>query len=169
MVTANIVPAAETDGTLYSSAIPLTPNEADLWGGAGAQGPDPIPTSYGAAIIAIVQLSINGNIIGNSTYVVLQMDLGDGAWVDLNWLVWTSTTGSATFVLSNGVAGANTIQQSRNAGAVPNPQTNGSNQLCLGGRLRFVGKAQMTGGSSSSPGVTTQVTATIRYKLLPLN
>jgi hypothetical protein len=168
-VSANIVPQAETDGILYAASVPLTPSEADLWGGTGAQSPDPIPTSFGAAIIAVVQLSINGFVTGNSVYIVLQMDLGDGVWVDLNWLVWTQTQGTAIFVFSNGVAGANTLQQSRNKGQVPNPQANGSNQLALGGRLRFVGQAIMTSGSSSAPGVTTAVTATIRYKLLPLN
>jgi hypothetical protein len=166
---AGIAPTAPTDGVLYSNAVPLTTSEADLFGGTGAQSPDPIPTEFGAAIVAVVQLSINGIITGNNTYVVLQIDLGDGVWVDLNWLVWTGTQAPATFVFSNGVAGANTFQQSRGAGQVPNPQASGSNQMALGGRVRFVGKTTMVGGSSSAPGVSTQVTATIRYKLLPLN
>ncbi len=166
MTTANILTTAETDGILYSNVVPLTATEADLFGGAGANSPDPIPTTYGAAILAVVQLAANGIITGNSTYLVMQMDLGDGVWVDMNWIVWTQVQGTAVFVFSNGVAGADTFQQSRNAGAVPNPQASGSNQLALGGRIRFVGKTLMTGGSSSAPGVTTQVTATIRYKLL---
>jgi len=169
MAAANIVPAAETDGVLYANAVPLTSTEADLYGGTGTQSPDPIPTAFGAAIIAVIQLTINGFITGNSTYIVLQQDMGDGVWVDLNWLFWGQVQGTATFVFSNGVAGANTFQSSRNAGQVPQPQASGSNQMVLGGRLRFVGKTVMTSGSSSAPGVATQVTATIRYKVLPLN
>lgn len=168
MVVANITPTAETDGLLYSNAVPLTPTEADLWGGASVQSPDPIPTTYNCAILAVVKLSANGLIVGNNTYVVMQVDLGDGTWIDLNWCVWNGTQGSVTFVFSNGVAGANTLQQTRNLGSPPNPQANGSNQLVLGGRVRFVGQASFSGGSSSLAGVTTQVQATIRYKLLPL-
>lgn len=165
---ANIIPTAPTDGIAYAVAVPLTSTEADLWGGTGVQVADPIPTTYGAALIAVVQLAANGIITGNSTYIVMQMDMGDGVWVDLNWLFWNQVQGSATFVFSNGVAGALTFQQSRNSGQVPNPQANGSNQMVLGGRIRFVGKTVMTAGSSSAPGVATQVTATIRYKLLGL-
>jgi hypothetical protein len=168
-ILASATPTAETDGIVYSKSVPLTSNEADLWGGVGVQSPDPIPATYGAAIIAVVQLSINGLIVANNTYIGMQIDLGDGVWIDLNWCVWTGSQGSATFVFSNGVAGANTIQQSRNSGSPPNPQANGSNQLTLGGRIRFVGQTQQSGGSSSLAGVTTQVSATIKYKLLPLN
>jgi hypothetical protein len=166
--TANITPTAETDGTAYAVSVPLTSTEADLAGGVGVQSPDPIPTTYNSAIIAIIQLTINGLVVGNNTYVVMQIDLGDGVWVDLNWCVWSGGQGTATFVFSNGIAGANTIQQSRNAGATPNPAANGSNQLVLGGRIRFVGKSTFVGGSSSLAGVTTSVLATIQYKLLPL-
>lgn len=163
----SIVPLAGTDGVTYCTSVPLTTSEADL--GDGLLTPQPIATTFGAAIVAVVQLTVNGNITGNSTYVVMQIDLGDGVWIDLNWCVWTATTGSATFVFSNGVAGADTFQQSRNAGAVPNPQANGSNQMGLGGRIRFVGRTAMTGGSSSAPGVTTRVSATIKFKLLGLH
>ena len=166
MITANVTPTNETDGILYANATPLTSTEADLW--SSAQSPDPIPTVYGAAIIAVVTLSINGLVVANNSYVVMQMDMGDGTWIDLNWAVWTGNQGTAIFVFSNGVAGADTIQQTRNAGAAPNPQANGSNQLALGGRVRFVGKSLFSGGSSSLAGVTTSVSATIRYKLLPL-
>mgnify|MGYP001604634380 CR=1 FL=1 len=164
----NIVPTASTDGLVYASAVPLTPSEADLFGGTGANSLDPFPTLYTEAILTIVQLSINGIIVANSTYIVMQQDMGDGVWVDMNWLFWNGTQGTATFVFSNGVAGANTFQQSRNAGSVPNPQANGSNQVALGGRMRFVGQTKMTSGSSSAPGVTTQVTVTIKYRLQPL-
>lgn len=161
----NITPTAPTDGVVYASATPLTSTEANLFS-SGAPSPNPIPTEYGQAIVAIVQLSANGLITGNSTYVVMQMDLGDGVWVDMNWCFWSNVTGSATFVFSNGIAGANSFQQTRNTNQVPSPQTNGANQMVLGGRIRFVGRCLMTGGSSSTPGVTTQVTATITYKLM---
>ena len=102
----------------------------------------------------------------------MQMDMGDGVWVDLNWAIWTGNQGSATFVMSNGIAGANVFQQSRNSGQVPltsaGVQGNGSNQSTLGGRIRFTGRTVMTGGSSSAPGVSTTVTVTIRYRLQPL-
>lgn len=170
MATANITPTAPTDGVVYASAVPLTPTEAVL--GDALVVPVLIPTSYNEAISAVIQLSANGIITGNSTYVVLQMDMGDEVWVDLCWCFWTGTQGSATFVFSNGIAGANVFQQTRNADQVPlnssSVQGNGSNQLTLGGRIRFVGKTVMTSGSSSAPGVATVVTATIRYRLLPL-
>lgn len=164
----NITPEAPIDGVLYASGVPLTTTEAVL--GDGLKTPVLIPTTFGAAIVAVIQLNIDGFITGNSTYIVMQIDLnGDGVWVDLNWLFWNQVQGSAKFVFSNGVAGANTFQQSRNAGSVPNPQASGSNQMTLGGRIRFVGRTVMTGGSSSTLGLMTQVTATITYKLLGLN
>lgn len=166
---ANIVPTASTDGILYSDAVPLTSTEADLYGGTGANAPnDPISTVYGQAIVAIVKLTINGFIVANNTYVVMQQDLGDGVWIDMNWLVWTGNQGTATFVLSNGIAGANTVQQTRASGAFPTPQSNGSNQLTLGGRIRFVGRSVSTGGSSNVLGTTVAVMATINYRLLTL-
>lgn len=167
-MTVNIDPVVMDDGVIYSDAVPLTATEANLYGGDNAQGTNPIQTVYGAAIIATIQLSINGIVVGNNTYVVMQQDLGGGVWVDLNWLVWTGGQGTATFVFSNGVAGANSFQQSRASGAFPNPQAVGSNQLTLGGQIRFVGRSVFVGGSSSVAGITTSVSATIRYKLLGL-
>ncbi len=163
----NIVPTALTDGIPYSAAVPLTSTEADLNGGTNVPT-GPIATNFGEAICAVVTLSINGSVVGNNTYIVMQMDMGDGVWIDLNWLVWSGIQGSATFVFSNGIAGANTLQQTRSPGGAPNPQANGSNQLALGGRIRFVGKSSFAGGSSSLAGVTTSVLATIRYRLQTL-
>lgn len=166
----NLTPTALTDGILYANTVPLTSTEAVL--GDASQVPVLIPTVFGEAISAVVVLTANGIIVGNSTYVVLQMDMGDGVWVDICWCFWTATQGTATFVFSNGIAGANVFQQTRNSGQVPlnssGSQGNGSNQLALGGRLRFVGKTVMTSGSSSAPGVSTVVTATIRYRIQPL-
>lgn len=167
MPLASITPTAAVDGVLYANATPLTTTEANL-GDGNAVPSGLIPTVYGEAIAAVVTLSINGIITGNNSYVVLQMDMGDGTWVDLCWCVWTGTQGSAVFVFSNGIAGANVFQQSRSSGQFPQPQSNGSNQMALGGRLRFVGRATAVGGSSSLAGVTTSVSATIRYRLLGL-
>lgn len=167
-MTINITPAASDDGIVYADEVALTSTEAALYGGSGANSDNPIATTYGQAIAAVVVLTINGHVTANNTYVAMQMDMGDGVWVDLNWLVWTASQGSATFVFSNGVAGANSFQQSRASGAFPQPQAVGSNQLCLGGRIRFVGRSVFAGGSSSLAGVTTSVSATIRYKLLGL-
>jgi hypothetical protein len=167
MAFANITPAAGTDGVLYADATPLTSTEADLYSVAG-ESTDPIATEYGQAIVAVVQLSINGYVVANGSYVVMQIDMGDGVWIDINWCFWDGRQGTATFVFSNGVASANSFLQSRKSGSAPTPQASGSNQLCLGGRIRFVGRSVFTGGSSSVLGLTTSVSATIRYKLLGL-
>lgn len=164
--TANIVPTAGSDGLTYCTTVPLTATEADL--GDGLLTPRPVAVEYGQVIVAVVQLSVNGLIVGNNTYVVMQTDLGDGVWVDAAWVVWTGTQGSATFVLCGGGLGAqnNAFQQSRGVGQPPVVQANGSNVVPLGGRVRFVGKTTMVGGSSSLSGVTTAVSATIKYKLM---
>lgn len=166
----NIEPQALLDGLLYADAVPLTSTEAALFGGSGAQGLSMIPVTYGQAILVIGTLSLNGIATGNSTFVVLQTDLGDGTWVDVAWFFWDKAQGSATFVLCGGGVGSvnNAFQQSRSSGQVPQPQQSGSNALPLGGRVRIVGKTVMTSGSSSAPGVATVVTASVRYKVLSL-
>lgn len=162
---ANIVPTAPTDGIVYANAVPLTTAEAAL--GDAAVTPALIPIAEGQTIVAVVKLSINGFITGNSTFVFLQTDLGDGTWVDVAWLFWDQVQGTATFVLCGGGLGAmnNAFQQARNSGSAPAVQASGSNAVPLGGRVRFSGFTRMSGGSSSAPGVSTQVTATITYKL----
>src|SRR5690349_8827934 len=124
--TVSITPLAFTDGILYANAVPLTSTEADVSGSSDSNTPvqtvSPFSTKYGEAIAAVIQLSINGYVTGNSTYIVMQMDMGDGVWIDMNWLFWNQVQGTATFVFSNGIAGANTFQQSRNANQVPQPQ-----------------------------------------------
>lgn len=151
---------ATTDGVPYSSAfvVPATNADNDLFNGQGA---DPAIVGATEACLAVVALTIAGGPATNSTYVVLQTDMGDGTWVDCAWCVTTSTSnGTLTFCLSAGVAGANAFQQSRAAGTAPG--SSGSNQVPLGARIRFVGKAALTGGAAPS------VTATIKYKLLGL-
>ena len=167
-VNVNIVPTALTDGIPYSTNVPVVSTEASL--GDALKTPDPIAIVEGQTIVAVVKLTISGFVTGNNTFVFMQTDLGDGTWIDVAWIFWNQVQGNATFVVCGGGLGAmnNAFQQSRNSGQVPTPQVSGSNQLCLGGRLRFVGKTVMTGGSSSAPGVSTAVTATITYKLLGL-
>lgn len=165
MAAANIDPTAESDGVLYANAVPLTPTEAAL--GDAANVPALIPVVEGQTIVAVVKLSANGLITGNSTFVFLQTDLGDGTWMDIAWIFWDQVQGTATFFLSGGGLGQmNTITQKlRNENSAPPTQSSGTNILPLGGRCRFTGFTRMTGGSSSAAGISTQVTATIRYKL----
>ena len=162
---ANIVPIALTDGVRYATGVPLTTTEAAL--GDAAQVPALIPIAEGQTIVAVVTLVINGLITGSNAYVVLQTDLGDGAWIDVAWLVWTGGQGTATFVLCGGGLGAmnNAFQQVRQPGQFPVVQAVGSNAVPLGGRVRFVGKATLISGSSSIAGTTPQVLTTITYRL----
>lgn len=164
---ANVTPIAAVDGVLYANAVPLTSTEADLFN--LVSGLDPIPVVYGQAVLAIVKLVVSGSPGQNSTYVVMQTDLGDGVWVDVAWCKYTDTQLTQTFVLSAGGVGSinNAFQNSRASGSAPG--SSGSNQMLLGGRIRFVGKTTFTGGSSASSGGTIGVLATIRYKLLGLN
>jgi hypothetical protein len=166
---AGITNTPTVDGTVYASQVPLTATEADLYSGATLPNSrDPVSMLYGQAVQAVVQLSVSGAPGGNSTYVVMQTDLGDGVWIDVAWCFWNGTQGNATFILCGGVAGNNAFQQSRQAGAVPTPQANGSNAMALGGRIRFVGRSSLSGGSSYIAGGFAGVKATITYKVLGL-
>ena len=163
MAAANIVPTAESDGIVYATSVPLTGTEAVL--GDAAQVPTVIPVIEGQTIVAVVKLTINGIIVGQNSYVVMQTDLGDGTWIDVAWAVWTGSQGTGTFVLCGGGLGAmnNAFQQSRQSGQFPSSSS--SNAVPLGGRVRFVGKATAVGGSSSVAGTTAGVSATVTYKL----
>jgi hypothetical protein len=170
MAFANAVAGPTTDGILYCSNKILPAAEADLY---NASTPDPIPLPYEVAIVASVELVVSGNPGSNSSYVVLQTDLGDGVWYDLAWCLLTSVNnGAANFLLAAGVGGANSFQQTRTVGTAP--AGNGSNQCPLGARVRFVGKSSLGSGSSSSssssgsPGNPLQVTAKIVYKIVGL-
>lgn len=170
---ANITPLSSSDGVPYATSVPLTSTEADLYNQAGATDPnlDPIVMPYGQAILAWITLAVTGAPVGNSTYVVMQTDLGSGFWVDVAWIMYIGTQGSANFVMSAGGVGSinNAFQQIRNANSPPTPQANGSNAMILGSRIRFVGGTQLSGGSSSVPGSFIGVLATIRYRVLGLN
>lgn len=165
MAFASITPTAPTDGLAYATQVPLTTTEAVL--GDAAQVPAVIPVQEGQTIVAVCKLTVNGLLVGNNAYVVLQTDLGDGTWIDVAWLVWTGSQGTATFVLCGGGIGAmnNAFQQVRQVGQFPVVQAPGSNQLPLGGRCRFVGKATLISGSSSVAGTTPQVLVDISYAL----
>jgi hypothetical protein len=123
-------------------------------------------------------LTAQGAIGANATYIVLQTRLGNGAWVDVAWCSWSGTAGTAVFVLSAGIAGANAFNQARVVGTPPSPAL-GANQCCLGGVYRFTGKSVITapGSSSSSAapssssagaGLPAKVLVTIRAKVLGL-
>jgi hypothetical protein len=162
----NITPTAGTDGISYGTNVPLVSTEADLTD--GLLTPDPIAVEYGQIIVAVAKLTINGIVTGNTSYIILQTDMGDGVWIDVAWIVTTFNQGIVTFVLCGGGLGAqnNAFQQTRQPGAVPTPQSNGSNVVPIAGRIRFVGKSSFVGGSSSLAGLTTSVLATIKYKLM---
>ncbi len=160
----NVTPAK--DGLPYADAALMPALEADLFNRTALSPYDPIPILYEAAIVAAVEFSVQGTFTGNSCYVVLQTDLGDGVWFDLAWCISTLTSGTANFLLSAGVGGANSFQQTRASGTAPS--SNSSNQCPLGGRVRFVGKASITGAGSSSSGAGPGVLVTIKYKLTPL-
>lgn len=163
-MTLSITPLALIDGVIYASSTPLTSTEASLNNQAI---PDPIPVIEGQEIVAVIKLTVNGIIVGNTTYIVMQTDLGDGTWIDVAWIVNTINQGTAIYVLCGGGRGimANAFQQSRQSGQAPVVQANGSNAVPLGGRVRFIGKTTIVGGSSSVSGTTSGVLATITYKL----
>ena len=175
---ANILPPAFVPNTAYCINRVVPAAEGDL-SDSNNQSGDPISMPFQVGFSASVELSISGNPASNVTYVVAQTDFGDGVWYDVCGCRWTGASGTANFFLSGGVSGANVLQQTRTSGQ--DPGANFSNQIVLGGRLRFVGKSVLTsqaaqGASSSSsssssagPGPVQQVTATIRYNLIPLN
>lgn len=157
----NILPTVPTDGVVYADAVPVTPDEADLNGGSGAQVTTPIPIADGQTIVAIVELWSTGHLTGNNTYIFLQTDLGDGVWVDVAWCRFTDTdtlsNNPAKFVLCGGGLGTmnNALGPMRRSNSAPATQANGSNALPLGGRCRFVGFGKLSGGSSSGAGLNT--------------
>ena len=165
MASANIVPTAGVDGIVYSDGVTLTAEEAAL--GDASEVSSIIPVGEGQSVIAVVILLPNGIITGNSTFIFLQTDLGDGIWIDVAWCFFSSTQAPGTFVLVGGGAITNNaIELVRNSGSAPAVQANGSNNIPLGGRIRFTGFTVMTGGSSSAAGVSTSILATITYKIL---
>lgn len=168
---ANITPAAETNGIPYATGTVLTSLETDLYNQLNPAPPlaAPVCLTFQQALVASVAFTINSAT--PQTYVVLQTDTGDGNWIDVAWCVTALTSGSLLYCLSAGIAGANAILQSRKGGTAP--AANGSNQLPLGARFRFVGAtgvfssqvaSSLASGTSGVPGVTVN----IRYKLLPL-
>jgi hypothetical protein len=121
----------------------------------------PLPIAYGEAVLATIKEVIAGSPASNSSFIVMQTDMGDGFWVDLAWLLDTTTSNATlNYLLSAGVAGANAVKQTRAAAAAPG--STGSNQVALGSRIRFVGNSTLSGGSSPS------VTVSINVKILGL-
>jgi hypothetical protein len=152
VVYSGIAPTIGSDGVTYCSAVTLPGTEADLG--------TPFAVSFGQALVATVNFVASGTISTNQSYVICQMMLDNMAWVDLVWASWSGlTAANDSFLLSAGSTGASAFQQSRQANTAPA----GSewNQCPLGGRLRFVGKAVVTGGGSALCSIT--------YKLLAPN
>jgi hypothetical protein len=158
---ANATLTTPTDGIPYATGKVLPSTEADLANVTALDEPTPVPLTYHAALLVLVKLVIAGGPASNTTYVVLQTDTGDGNWLDLAWCVTTSVSnGTLLFFFSAGVAGANAVAQTRANGSAP--VSTGSNQAVLGARFRVIGQATLSGGTSPS------VTATVRFKLVPL-
>ncbi len=160
---ANIVPSYGPDGIPYATALvmPIAAADTDLFNQTAPTSPDPTPVLYGAAFLAEVLLTITGGPATNTTYVVAQTSVDGVNWLDVAWLVTTSVSnGTLLFFLAGGVAGSNSLPQTRAVGSAPG--SSGSNQVPLGGQLRFVGRTQLTGGT------VPKVTATIKVKLLGL-
>jgi hypothetical protein len=154
-----ITGSPQIDGVPYSTASALTGTEADLFN-QSASFQDPPSCPAGVACMAIVQLTVSGSPGSNSSYVVMQTNLGAGApWIDAAWCVSTNTANTTeTFCLVVIPGSSNSFQQSRAVGTAPG--SNGSNQMPMGGKIRFVGKTTLSGGS------TPAVKATIVYELV---
>ncbi len=153
---ANILPSPPKNGMPYATSVTVPTVEADLYNQSPAVpvGASPVPLIYHQAISADLVLVLVGAT--GPTFVVLQTDMGDGVYVDLAWIRTLATSGTLTYSLAAGVGGANGFQQTRALGT--DPLASGSNQMPLGSRLRFTGQTV----------TANTVTATIRYKLLPL-
>ncbi len=169
MVTyANVQVAPVSSGVPYSVNRLVPGAEGDLYN-QGVYGADPVPILYTQAVAVAVRLTALGSITSNTTYVVLQTDLGTPVWFDVAWFLWAGTSGAVDFWLCGGVDGANAVQQSRAVGTPP--ASTGSRQIVLGDRCRVVGKATLNGGqgpSSSPSGSSFGVFADVRYKALGL-
>jgi hypothetical protein len=170
---ANTTPTPSKPGVPYCVNHQMPVLEDDL-ADSGFLG-DPVAIPYLVGLAAVIEFSASGPIVTQSSYVVLQMDLGDGQWIDLAGVVWNGVTGTATFLMTVGVAGSLILQQTRAVGSAP--PANFANQCPLIGRFRFVGKGVSGGASSSSssaapsgssgtPGQPQRVGVTIRYNLL---
>jgi hypothetical protein len=148
--------ATLVDGNPYCTNRALTSQELDLG--------TPISVVYNSSIIAVVTFNLSGN---TSSYVVMQTSVDGGTtWVDMAWCVTTSS-GILIFVLSGGMDGANAFQNTRAAGTAP--LSAGSNQIPLGGLIRFVGKGTGTSSSSSSSaGSLPPLGVSISYKTVGL-
>lgn len=167
---ANINPTAAQDGIAYALAKTVPSVEGDLYNGNLPNFP-PVPVLYDQAILAVVTFTA-GPGATSPTYCLMQTSVDNGAtWIDVAWCQWAGTSGTATFVLSGGVAGANAFQQTRKANTAPG--SSGFNQVPLGGLVRFIGRtgagssASPSPGPSASPGVAAMA-VTIYYRMLGL-
>jgi hypothetical protein len=151
--------ATQTGGVPYATtvAVPTTNADNDL-GNAPGNLASPVATVFAQVLAAEVQIILGGTIGANAgSFVVLQTDMGDGNWYDVAWCQTTTTTpGTLNFYFQVGLQNVNAvIQQSRVVGAAP--ASNGTNAIALGGRFRFVGRNQLSGGAAPT------MTVNIKY------
>jgi hypothetical protein len=166
---ASTIGAPAKDGVPYSASVPLTSTEADLNNAVPNSVGSPVGVRFGEAVLAVVQLTAIGPFGSNAAYVILQTSVDGVVWVDVAGVLFSAISGTQTFVLAAGVAGALAQQQSRVSGTAP--AANFANQMPLGGQIRFVGQAKTTttsSSSSSSGAPASGVFATITFKLLGL-
>jgi hypothetical protein len=129
------------DGYPYAQAVVLPPTEQDIG--------TPLACPYHRGCVVTVDLTCQGSIPSQTTYLVVQTDNGSGQWVDLGAVVFTGTKGSQTYLLACGFDANGLVTQTRQPGQVP---TAGVSGVALGGRIRVTAKCSIGSSSSSSPG-----------------
>jgi hypothetical protein len=165
---ANVLSGPQVDGTVYAVNCPLTSGEADVGNSIPPSQGAPVSVKYGEAVLAVITFTAVGPFGSATSYICLQTSLDGQNWLDVGGCVWNGVSGSATFFVSAGVAGALSAQQTRQPGTAPSG--NFANAMVLGGVLRFVGATKTTPSSSSSAssGTSPGVVVSIRWKLLGL-
>lgn len=159
---ANSTPNYPTDGTVYANQMVMPGAEGVLYNGVAGS---PLSVTAEDCLVASVTLTIPVTLASNVSYVVLQGDLGNDVWFDIAGIRTTAVAaGSSNFLIAAGAPVANAFEQTRASNTAPAGHF--QNQCPLPGRVRFVGKATITGGAgSSSSGAGIRVLCTIRVKL----
>jgi hypothetical protein len=144
---AGIAVSDQSKGTAYCTAAAITTTEGDL-------GTPVVVPNYVRNVLATAAIALGSTT--SPTYIVLQMDLGDGNWIDAAWITTTDTSGTDIFALAAGSELAGAVQQTRASGT--GPSSIGSNPLPLGSRFRFIAKT----------GANNKATVTITYRYEPV-
>lgn len=163
MTTANVTPLLPTDGAIYANGTVLTNTEGDLNNLTGLNQ-TPIGVGLGNALylLASIKIVVAGTPGSGVAWVAIQTALADGIWYDVGWVEKSFTLGNGTFnqafgsgiMTSTSSASANNWVNARTLGV--DPGATGTNNLPLGGQLRFTGKTTFNQGTA---------TVTIYYKL----